>query len=197
MLVAGAMGTRKATVLGPESGAVHQAIRQFWIFTALFLDSFAVAGQSLVGYFMGSDRVEMAKRVAKTILQWSFGLGCALSLGMWVGETPLVAILVPESARNAFSAPWMVALIMQPINAMAFGTDGIHWGTSDFRFLRNATITATSVGITLLYGWALFFEQSILSIWIVTSIWIAIRVLFGMARIWPGYGNAPLKTPIN
>ena len=39
--------TRSATEMGAESGAAHQAIRQVWAFTALFLDAFAIAGQSL------------------------------------------------------------------------------------------------------------------------------------------------------
>ncbi len=186
------VGTREATLLGAESGAVHQAIRQFWIFTALFLDSFALVGQSLVGFFVGNDRITMARRVAKTVLQWSFGFGFVLFVFMWVGESWIAALLVPESARHLFWAPWVAAMVMQPVNALAFGTDGIHWGTSDFRFLRNVTASATVVSVVLLYGWAWIFGQSILSIWIITGVWISIRVLFGMIRIWPGIGNATL-----
>ena len=44
---------RAATQIGPEAGAVHQAIRQVWVLTALLLDAFALSGQSLVGYFLG------------------------------------------------------------------------------------------------------------------------------------------------
>jgi MATE family multidrug resistance protein len=46
--------TREATRLGAESGAAHQAIRQIYVFTALFLEAFATTAQSLVGYFWGS-----------------------------------------------------------------------------------------------------------------------------------------------
>lgn len=186
------VGTREATRLGAESGAIHQAIRQFWLFTALFLDSFAVAGQSLVGFFLGSDNLVEARRVAKTILQWSFGFGCVLMVGMWLGEPWIASLLVPPAAQYAFSGPWMVAWVMQPVNALAFGTDGIHWGTADFRFLRNATTISTAIGVTLLYIWGLFFEQTIVSIWAVTAIWIVLRVIFGVTRVWPGSQNAPL-----
>lgn len=190
------VGTREATKLGAEAGAVHQAIRQFWLFTALFLDAFAVAGQSLVGFFLGSSNTVQARKVAKTIIQWSFGFGCVLLVAMWLGEPWIAALIVPPAAQYAFSGPWFIAWIMQPVNALAFGTDGIHWGTADFRFLRNATTISTLVGVLVLFGWGAVFGQSIESIWMVTAIWIVLRVIFGVSRVWPGSKKAPLGLAI-
>jgi MATE family multidrug resistance protein len=51
------VATRTATRLGPAEGAAHQAIRQVWIFTALFMDAWALSAQSLVGYFTGAARL--------------------------------------------------------------------------------------------------------------------------------------------
>jgi hypothetical protein len=30
-------------------------------------------------------------------------------------------------------------------------------------------------------------------VWLVTAGWIAVRAVFGVARIWPGIGAAPLR----
>lgn len=179
--------TREATRIGADAGAAHQAIRQFWIFTALFLDAFAIAGQSLIGYFVG-DR-EQARKVAIVVLIWSFGFGLVLALGMWMGEGLVARMLVPENALALFSAAWLPALLFQPLNALAFGTDGIHWGTADFVWLRNATAVATLVGVAVLY---LLPVLSLTTIWWVTGLWVLVRVIFGMGRIWPGSRNAPL-----
>ena len=81
------------------------------------------------------------------------------------GERLIAGLLVPEAARYAFGAPWIAALIMQPINALAFGTDGVHWGTADFKFLRDATTAATMLGVAVLYAWSWFYGLTILSIW--------------------------------
>ena len=81
---------------------------------------------------------------------------------------------------------------MQPINALAFGTDGVHWGTGDFKYLRDATTIATIVGVIILYGVGWLYGLTILTVWIVTGVWIVIRILFGMGRIWPGSEKAPL-----
>ncbi len=179
--------TREATRIGADAGAAHQAIRQFWIFTALFLDAFAIAGQSLIGYFV--DDREQARKVAVVVLIWSFGFGLVLALGMWMGEGLVARMLVPENALVLFSAAWLPALLFQPLNALAFGTDGIHWGTADFVWLRNATAVATLVGVAVLYAVPV---RSLTTIWWVTGLWILVRVIFGMGRIWPGSRNAPL-----
>ena len=186
------VGTREATRLGAEAGAAHQAIRQFWIFTALFLDSFAIAGQSLVAFFAGNDRVVVARRVARTILEFCFGFGVVLMVVMWVGEGLFARLLVPLEALAVFGTAWWLALLFQPLNALAFGTDGIHWGTGDFAFLRNATVVATAVGVGLLWVFSAFGGLSLAAIWAVTGAWIGVRVLFGVGRIWPGAASAPL-----
>jgi len=186
------IGTREATRLGAEAGAAHQAIRQFWIFTALFLDSFAIAGQSLVGFYVGNDRIQTARRVARTILELATGFGVVLMIVMWVGEDVMARMLVPESARYLFGSAWLLALLFQPLNALAFGTDGIHWGTGDFRFLRDATVVATLVGGSTLIILSQLDMLTLSWVWGVTGAWIMIRVLFGVGRIWPGSTKAPL-----
>ena len=74
-------------------------------------------------------------------------------------------------------------------------TDGIHWGTSDYRFLRNAMILSTLLGLVALYGIDLAGPDALSVIWMITAGWVVIRTVFGMARIWPGFGSSPLKLP--
>ena len=68
-------------------------------------------------------------------------------------------------------------------------TDGIHWGTGDYGFLRNAMIVATATGSVLLVGVG---APTFVWIWVVINFWIGIRALAGLLRIWPGFGRAPL-----
>jgi MATE family multidrug resistance protein len=108
--------------------------------------------------------------------------------------TPAVAVLlVPGAARPAFSSAWWVAALALPLNSLAFATDGVHWGTSDYRFLRDAMAVATGVGASLLFllqGWDGF---GLGTVWGVTAVWIGLRAGFGVTRIWPGFGAAPLR----
>ena len=185
--------TRAATRIGPDAGAAHQAIRQVWVFTALFLDAYAITGQSLIGFFMGSGRLELARRVARLVCAWSVATGVVLSAVMWLGQDFVVRLLLPTSAVDIFFSAWLMAVISQPINALAFATDGIHWGTGDFRFLRNVMISATTFGGIAIYLLDETVSGALTWIWLITVCWITIRAGFGVMRIWPGIGKSPLK----
>lgn len=186
------LATRAATKLGPDAGAAHQAIRQVWMFTSLFLDASAITAQSVVGYYLGSDRIAKARIVARIVCQWSFGIGVVLLAVMLAGTGLVSAALVPQSGRLLFTPAWITAALFQPFAALAFVTDGIHWGTGDFRFLRNVVAFATVCSSVLIFaaegtGWI-----SLTLIWLITGIWIVIRAGWGIARLWPGMRGSPL-----
>lgn len=186
--------TRAATEAGVETGAAHQAIRQFWIFAALGLDALAITAQSLVGFFVGSKRIAQARRVALYACGWGLVVGVVIGVGMWTGEDVLAGLLVPVEAQAVFFLPWLVSALVQPVNALAFVTDGIHWGTGDFAYLRNAVVLATLCGAFGLWLIDTTSTGALFWIWVVTAVWILIRASFGLLRIWPGIGAAPLKT---
>ena len=189
------LSTRVATQIGPESGAAHQAIRQFWIFAALGLDALAITAQSLVGYFVGSDWTGQARRVAAVSSLWAVALGILLALFMWGAQDWLARVLVPVSAWTLFFPAWFMAVLIQPINALAFVTDGIHWGTGDFRYLRNVVILATLIGASCLLLIDTTSPHALTWVWGATNVWIMVRALLGVLRIWPGIGQSPLRGP--
>jgi MATE family multidrug resistance protein len=186
--------TRAATRIGTESGAAHQAIRQVWLTTALFLDAYAAVAQTLVGTGLGAGRIALARLAARVATVWALATGVAIGAAMLLGEAFVAQWLVPEEARAVFSVAWRVAALAQPINALSFVTDGIHWGTRDYRYLRNAMALSTAVGAAgLLYGeWT--GTETLLSVWIVTTVWIGVRALFGALRVWPAWQGAPLRS---
>ncbi|MFN2137211.1 MAG: MATE family efflux transporter [Candidatus Promineifilaceae bacterium] len=187
------LATRVATQAGAQSGAAHQAIRQFWLFAALGLDALAITAQSLVGFFIGSGSTAQARRVAAYSCAWGLLLGALLGAGMWLGRAAVAALLVPVAAQAVFFAPWLVASLVQPVNSLAFVTDGVHWGTGDFAYLRNAVFIATLVGAAGLWLVDPANPRALLWVWLATAVWIFIRAAFGVLRIWPGIGRAPLR----
>ncbi len=104
-----------------------------------------------------------------------------------------MTLLVPPSAMGLFLPAWTIAAVVQPINALAFATDGIHWGTGDYGYLRNAVIFATTCGAIAIYLLDETMAGALTWIWLISAFWIVIRALFGVIRIWPGLGNSPLK----
>lgn len=185
------IATRVATQIGEDAGAAHQIIRQVWFFTALVLEAFATTAQSLVGYFYGSQRIDYAKQVARITILWSLATGIILAVTMLLATDLVVQTLVPEDTVAVFLSAWVIASISQPLNSMAFITDGIHWGTSDYSFLRNAMVSATVTGLIGLFLIPIDHPSAFAWVWIVSVVWIAIRGFWGILRVYPGIGDSP------
>lgn len=194
VLVFLALCTRVSNRVGPDEGAAYQAIRQFFIFSALFLDAFAITGQSLVGFFIGANDRFQARQVARSVCVWSFGTGIILCAFMLIGEQGVAWLLVPPAAHAVFFPAWTVVALTQPVGSLSFATDGIHWGTGDFRYLRNVMLIASIIsGGCVLALDSLRPDNVLVYIWLATALWAMIRAGFGLARIWPGIGQAPLQ----
>ncbi len=188
-----AFSTRTATQISADAGAAHQAIRQVFLFTSLALDAYASTVQSLVGYFVGQDAIDWAKRVVILGAKWALGTGFALGSLMWFGRALVMDMLVPATAFSVFIPAWAVSALSQPINAIAFLTDGAHWGTGDYRFLRNAMLAATTIGIIGVQMVDIQAPNALLYLWIAATAWATTRAVFGWLRVNPGIGKSPFR----
>jgi len=188
------LGTRKATLIGVGAGAVHQVIRSVWFFNALFLDSFAILGQSLIAYFLGNAERRTGRDVARVVCQWSVATGVALGVAMLAAESWMRRVYIPPSAAPLFAAPWRIAALCQPISGLTFGTDGVHFGTGDFRFLRNVVLAALVAGGAVIVWTDASAAWALNAVWWSFVVWTSLRAVAGMLRVWPGRPTAPLGT---
>ncbi len=182
--------TRAANGISPDAGAAHQVIRQVWVFTALALDAYASTVQSLVGYFIGQNSIFWAKQVVQVAMSWSIGTGFLLGGLMWLGRGTVIQFLVPAASVSIFLTAWAISSVSQPLNSLAFLTDGVHWGTGDYRYLRNAMIIASAIGIGGLWLVESKGNGSLSWVWVMIGVWISLRAAFGLLRIWPGIGKS-------
>jgi MATE family multidrug resistance protein len=187
------LATRAATRAGVEAGAAHQAVRQVWMLGAFMLGAFEVPAQSLVAFFLGAGDVARARHVAAVACWMGVATGALITISMLLGGGPIASLLVPESARPVFAGAWIVCALSQPLNALSFVTDGVHWGTGDYAFIRNAMFAASGLGAVGLAMIDLDAPDALTWIWVTSAGWIVVRAGFGVARIWPAIGRAPLR----
>lgn len=188
------VATRSAVHVGVDAGAAHQATRQVWMMMAFLLDSFAYAAQSLIAFFLGARQMMLARRVARIACTWGLGTGMTLTILLLNIEGAIATLLVPPTAQHLFHGAWVACAIAQPLNSLSFVTDGIHWGTGDFAYLRNAMVVSTTIGLTLLVLIDRSSPSALTQIWWITASWIALRASFGLLRIWPGTAASPLRS---
>ena len=187
------VATRAATQLGAEAGAAHQVIRQLFFFTALLLDAFGNTAQSLIGYYYGGGRMREAKKVALTAAGWGLGSSALLTMAMLAAAPLIGRVLVPADAVPVFAGAWTVFALSLPLSALAFITDGILWGASDYGYMRNAMLIATACGLIGLQMVADESASDFLGVWLATALWIGIRATLGALRVYPGIGRSPFR----
>ncbi len=117
-----------ATRLGPAEIGAHQVVMQVWLLAAMIADSFAIAGQAMVGEAIGARDPATADGLSFRLVLWGVATGIGLMLA-FVAGAPLLAYLVddPEVAGLAVSAG-EVAGWMMPLAAPLFVADGIFFG---------------------------------------------------------------------
>lgn len=189
--------TRVSNQISPQAGAAHRAIQTVILFMALALDGFGITGQSLVAYFLGSGQVERARQAAAVCTKLGLIVGLVLMTIMLAGTNLFIALLVPPTAVALFVQGWWIAAISQPAAALTFATDGIHWGTGDYRYLRNAMIVGAVVSIGLLAVIDPSQPGAFALVWWASPLMLAIRAVFGVGRIWPGIGVSRLRAASN
>ena len=113
---------------------------------------------------------------------------------MWLGRNWVIRLMVPNASLQLFLGAWLISALTQPINAVSFLTDGVHWGTGDFTYLRNAMLFSSGVGILGLWLLERSGSSTLIWIWILISAWSILRGLFGVLRIWPGIGKSVFRT---
>jgi putative MATE family efflux protein len=171
-----------AARMGTAQIAAHQIGMQLWEFTALLLDSFAIAAQALVGAALGASAAATARRLCVQVAQWSAGAGLGFAAiyaaGWWV--IPRLFTSSPAVWHQAHLLwPWFVAML--PAAGIVFGLDGVLIGAGDIAFLRTITIVAALGGFVPITLAAYRFDWGIGGVWAGLTAFILVR-LVGM--VW-------------
>ncbi|KAF1076192.1 MATE family efflux transporter [Halodesulfovibrio sp. MK-HDV] len=177
--------TRTATQAGAIEGAAHQGIRQFVMFSTMLLDTFAITGQSLTGFFKGKNDTLMIKQVIRQTFGYSFITGIIIGGLMIAGADLFAELLIPPASYAVFYSAWTIVALFQPTNSLSYATDGILWGIGDFAFTRNAMCISCIIGIGFIMLITMFQPpQPVMWIWLATGAMTLIRSALGCYRCW-------------
>ena len=144
--------------------------------------------------FIGQEKRQLARKAAAVTVVWSVASGFLLMGLLLLLQEPLALLLVPPDAMHLIAGGWLISSLCQPVNGLCFATDGVHWGTGDYGFMRNTVVLATLAGVIGLRFIDTAGEDCLALVWLVTVCTITLRGILGLLRIWPGFGRAPLKT---
>ena len=139
-----------AARLGDIELAAHEVIYQLMFFLALVLDAVAIAGQAMIGRFLGANELDHARAAGRRMIEWGLATGLAATVVLLVTRPWLPLVFSSDEAVLSLAGFLMLHLaFIQPVNGVVFALDGVLIGAGDMRFLAVAMAGAATVFIPL------------------------------------------------
>jgi putative MATE family efflux protein len=141
-------GTWVAASFGTVTLAAHGVASNIWSVLVLMLDAIAIAGQSLVGRYLGAADEAGARAATRRLVE--LGVLASLLTATVVLVTREVALpwFTPDAeVRRLLSVVLLQMTVFQPVCATVFVLDGVLIGAGDTRYLAIATAATTGVFI--------------------------------------------------
>ena len=139
-----------AARLGDVELAAHEVAYQLMFFLALVLDAVAIAGQAMIGRFLGAGELREARAAGRRMIEWGLASGLAATIVLMATRPWLPMVFSGDEAVVALAGFIIIHLaLMQPVNGVVFALDGVLIGAGDMRFLATAMVGAAAVFIPL------------------------------------------------
>ncbi|SED35228.1 putative efflux protein, MATE family [Streptomyces sp. 2231.1] len=135
-----------AAHLGDADIAAHQIILSLWSLLAFALDAIAIAGQAIIGRYLGAADAQGAREACRRMVQWGIATGVVLGLLVGAARPLFLPLFTDDSVVKdaALPALLMVAL-SQPICGIVFVLDGVLMGAGDGPYLAWAMVVTLAV----------------------------------------------------
>ncbi|MGP4008040.1 MATE family efflux transporter [Streptomyces sp. 4N124] len=140
------IATAVAARLGDADVAAHQIILSLWSLLAFALDAIAIAGQAIIGRYLGAGDTEGARAACRRMVEWGIATGVVLGLLVMLTRPLFLPLFTSDSVvkETALPALLMVAL-SQPICGIVFVLDGVLMGAGDGPYLAWAMVVTLAV----------------------------------------------------
>ncbi|MFB6628522.1 MATE family efflux transporter [Streptomyces sp. NPDC056362] len=140
------IATAVAARMGDAEVAAHQIILSLWSLMAFALDAIAIAGQAIIGRYLGADDADGARQVCRRMIQWGVVSGVALGALLIVARPLFVPLFTGDTTVQETLLPaLLVVALSQPISGVVFVLDGVLMGAGDGPYLAWAMLLTLAV----------------------------------------------------
>ncbi|KAJ6403054.1 hypothetical protein OIU84_015051 [Salix udensis] len=128
-----------ATSIAARQGAVamaaHQICMQIWLAVSLLTDALAASGQALIASYSSEGDHKTVKEVTNFVLKIGLVVGVSLAAILSVSFGSIATLFTKDAdVLGIVRTGILFVSASQPINALAFIFDGLHYGVSDFAY---------------------------------------------------------------
>ncbi|MER8263129.1 putative efflux protein, MATE family [Streptomyces sp. MnatMP-M77] len=140
------IATAVAARLGDVDIAAHQIILSLWSLTAFALDAIAIAGQAIIGRYLGANDEKGAREACRRMVEWGIGSGIVLGVLIVLARPLFIPLFTSDpSVKDTLLPALLVVAVSQPIAGVVFVLDGVLMGAGDGRYLAWAMLVTLAV----------------------------------------------------
>ncbi|MET9493968.1 MATE family efflux transporter [Streptomyces sp. NPDC006552] len=140
------IATAVAARLGDADVAAHQIILSLWSLLAFALDAIAIAGQAIIGRYLGADDAAGARDVCRRMVQWGLAAGVVLAVLVVATRPVYVPLFTSDrTVQDAAVGALIVVALAQPLCGLVYVLDGVLMGAGDGPYLAWAMIVTLAV----------------------------------------------------
>ncbi|MCZ7432541.1 MATE family efflux transporter [Streptomyces sp. WMMC1477] len=140
------IGTSVAARLGDASVAAHQITLTLWALLAFALDAIAIAGQAIIGRYLGADDAAGARAACRRMVQWGVLSGVVLGVLVLLARPLILPLFTGDPAvHDALFPALLVVAVTQPVAGVVFVLDGVLMGAGDGPYLAGAMLAVLAV----------------------------------------------------
>jgi putative MATE family efflux protein len=171
LLVTTAVAARQ----GDIAIAAHQIAFRLWTLLAFALDAIAIAGQVIIGRYLGAGDISGARAATRRMIGWGAIYGVVFAAAL-IAARPLIPGLFAASppVRSLLLAVLVAVALQQPVAGAVFVLDGVLIGAGDQRYLAVAGIVTLAVFLPAA-ALVLASHGGLVALWLAYSLWIAAR----------------------
>ncbi|WP_405886917.1 MATE family efflux transporter [Streptomyces longwoodensis] len=140
------IATAVAARLGDADIAAHQIILSLWSLLAFALDAIAIAGQAIIGRYLGAGDADGARAACRRMVQWGVAVGVVLGALVVVSRPVFLTLFTSDAAVQDAALPALVIVALsQPVSGIVFVLDGVLMGAGDGPYLAWAMLVTLAV----------------------------------------------------
>ncbi|MBA0572645.1 hypothetical protein Golob_002971 [Gossypium lobatum] len=186
VLITMTLGTSMAARQGSLPMAAHQICMQVWLAVSLLTDALATSAQALIASYLSEGELKTVKEIANFVLKASitgwFVTGVLLAAILGVSFGYLVPLFTQDAeVLGILKTGVLFVSASQPINALAFIFDGLHYGVSDFPYAACSMMLLSAISSAFLLS-----APKVLGlqgVWLGLTLFMALRMTAGFVRI--------------
>ncbi|MGW1685425.1 MATE family efflux transporter [Streptomyces albidoflavus] len=140
------IATAVAARLGDTEIAAHQIILSLWSLLAFAMDAIAIAGQAIIGRYLGAGDSAGAKAVCRRMVEWGIGSGIVLGVLVIFSRPLFIPLFTSDGAVKDAALPALVVVALcQPLSGIVYVLDGVLMGAGDGPYLAWAMLLTLAI----------------------------------------------------